>query len=152
MFTNGEPTLNRHLPDAVAAAQDLGFTLIGLITNGRRLADRAYAEALLDAGLNEVTVSAHGPRAEVHDAITGRRGSFDQTRRALQNLQELRRSRSFTFHVNCTLVQRNLPHLPEMVAYVQGFGIDRLNFNVVEPRGTARRRFTEVQPRYVDVV
>ncbi len=152
VFTNGEPTLTRHLPDAVAAARDLGFSLIGLISNGRRLSDRSFAEALLDAGLNEVTISAHGPTADVHDAITRRKGSFEQTRRGLANLQELRNGRRFTFHVNCTLVQKNLPHLQAMVDYARGFDIDRLNFNVVEARGTARKLFADVQPRYVDVV
>ena len=54
LFTAGEPTLHEDLERYIGHAKRLGFHRIGLITNGRRLAYRAYAERLLRRGLNSV--------------------------------------------------------------------------------------------------
>jgi len=147
-FTSGEPTLHRRLVHAVAAAAARGFTEIGLITNGRRLEDRALCAALIDAGLTELTFSIHGASAAVHDAITRRPGSFEQAARGLANAAELRRGRALALRVNCTLVQRNLGDMRALWAFVSGFEVDSLNFNIVEPRGRADDDFGVVVPRW----
>lgn len=150
-FTNGEPTLNSHLPELAEAARDLGYRIIGVITNGRRLARRDFVLALLDGGVNELTISAHGPTADVNDAITGRKGSWAQTRRGLGHLAELRPAHPFAFRINCTVVVKNLAHMRATYDYAMGYGPDIVNFNVVEARGAALRDFAGTVPRYVDV-
>lgn len=152
IFTSGEPTLNPLLADAVRAARDRGFTLIGLITNGRRLASGAYTRSLLEAGLNSVTVSLHGPTAEVHDAITRRPGSFAETVGGLVELADKRARHPFGFRVNCTLVRANLAHMAALHTLTRSHGVDLLNFNTVEPRGRAADDFDAVVPPYADVL
>lgn len=148
VFTTGEPTLNRDLPRLVAAAGELGFTQIGLITNGRRLRDARLCRALLEAGLTEVTVSLHGPDAAIHDGITGRPGSWAEARRGLANL----RASPVVLRLNCTLVRANLGCMRRMADLAAEIPVDSLNFNTVEPRGRADRSFVDVVPRYSEVL
>ena len=78
-FVGGEPTLDPSLAEHVARARALGFTRIGLQTNGRLLADSGYAESLARAGLTDVHLSIHGAEAAVHDYHAGLGGAFDAT-------------------------------------------------------------------------
>src|SRR5439155_9612813 len=73
----GEPTIWPELPSLVAEARRLGFGFIGVVTNGRKLADARFAEALLGAGLDAVTASLLGPDAATHDAVAAAPGAFD---------------------------------------------------------------------------
>src|SRR5262245_509273 len=65
-FTGGEVTLEERLFDFVDYARNSkSFEHIRLQTNGRKLAERAFAERLVNAGIDEFFVSLHG-----HDAAT----------------------------------------------------------------------------------
>ncbi len=152
IFTAGEPTLNPLLAPSAAAARERGYEVIGVVTNGRRLRDEKLCTDLLEAGINDIRVALVGPRAEVHDSITRRKGSFVQTVKGLQNLAALRRRFSFHFEVNCTLIRSNLRLLREINDFAHGFGIDRINFNVVEPCGSSEDNFDLVMPRYTEVM
>ena len=152
VFTGGEPTLNPLLPRLVEMATELGYELVGLVSNGRALKDPKLCERLLEGGLNQLTVSLHGPRAEIHDAISRSKGSFDQAARCLSNFARLRERYEFELKVNCILVQSNLAHMGEMGDFASSFGVDNLNFNVAEPRGSADELFATVMPRYAEVM
>ncbi|MBW2456774.1 MAG: radical SAM protein [Deltaproteobacteria bacterium] len=152
VFTGGEPTLNPLLPRLVALARELGYRKIGLVTNGRALQHEPLCDELLEAGLNAVTLSIHGPNASVHDGIARRRGAFDQAARGLGHLASRRQDRDWSFKLNCTLVKANLHLMAEMRAFADVYGVDQVNFNVPEPRGTADELFESVVPRYAEVM
>lgn len=76
-FTGGEPTLLPQLPEYVALAKELGMTRVNLQTNGVKLKDPALAKALGEAGLDQILLSLHSHRAEVHDAVLKLEGAFD---------------------------------------------------------------------------
>lgn len=151
-FTGGEPTLQRMLVPAVAAARARGYRRIGLVSNGRRLADRALCEALLAAGLTEITVSCHGPDASVHDAISRREGAFDELAAGLTNLAALRPEWPHSLSGNCTLVRANLPHMRATAEGLWRAGATSVNFNAVEPRGRADDDFDAVVPNYSEIL
>ena len=152
VFTGGEPTLNPLLRQMIGAARERDFEIIGVISNGRRLQDREYCEALLAAGLTKVTVSLHGPNADVHDWITRRKHAFGQTFRGLRHLAELKPRYGFYFKLNTTIVKGNVHLMREMADIALELGVDNINFNVVEVRGNAIELFDSVVPRYVDVM
>jgi len=52
-FTGGEPTLRDDLAALIAHTQEIG-QVSGLLTNGLRLADKAYLQSLLQAGLDHL--------------------------------------------------------------------------------------------------
>lgn len=87
LFTGGEVTLERGLFRFIDYAKQSGaFRHLRLQTNGRKLADAAFARSLIDAGIDEFFISLHGDTAELHDRITQRPGSFDELIRGLENL------------------------------------------------------------------
>jgi organic radical activating enzyme len=52
-FTGGEPTLREDLPDLIAHAEKNG-QVCGLLTDGLKLADKAYLHTLLNTGLDHL--------------------------------------------------------------------------------------------------
>ncbi len=152
MFTSGEPTLNERLPDYFRWARELGYTRVGLTTNGRRLGYEPYTRRLLEAGLNHVVVSIHGPDAHCHDAQTRSPGSFAQTLAGLEALTRLRRERSFSVHTSTVVGRRNVARLTELYWILHAFAIDQCVFNVMQPIGFPLRLVPSLTARYSDVV
>lgn len=152
IFTCGEPTLEPRLPELIGAARRFGYRRISLVTNGRALSNLALAERLLAAGLSHVTVSLHGVDAKVHDAIVRRPGAFAQTLAGMKNLVALSKRYPHSFDVNCTLVRDNLASMRALRDLALEVGARAVNFNVVEPRGTADDLFDGVVPSYTEVM
>lgn len=153
MFTAGEPTLRSDLPDLLRKTRMMGYRRIGMITNGRRFAYRSYLEQLLDAGLQFLIVSVHGPTQAVHDGLTRTPGSFDQVAKGLGNIRDVRAGgRPFGFSTSTVLNRRNLPVLPEMVRFLAGFSPDEAVFNAIQPQGRGERYFQQLVPRYSEMV
>lgn len=124
-FTGGEVTLERRLFDYLAIARDsASFEHIRLQTNGRRLADPAFARRLVDAGVDEFFVSLHGHDAATQDYISQRPGSFDEAIRGLENLRAL----DVCLMTNTVLTTLNQPHLPALVDTVRPFGPVRMEW------------------------
>lgn len=152
MFTSGEPTLHEHLPEYIRMARDLGYRVVGLITNGRRLAYRPYLETLLEAGLNHVLVSIHGPDARTHDALVRTRGAFEQALRGLANLSKARRRYpGLKVHTHCVLNRRNYRKVLEYLDTMRPFHLDQHVFSVMMPEGRGSRLMDSLMPRYSDV-
>ncbi len=85
VLSGGEPTLNRSLLAAIRHAKGLGLR-VALATNGRILAHDRFAIALRDAGLDEARVSLHASRRRSHEILTGREGSWVESKAALKIL------------------------------------------------------------------
>lgn len=88
-LTGGEPTLHPEFLKLVAyIRRRLPGTPVTLLSNGRRLGDRAFAEKFCAAARPpfSVAIALHGPDARSHDAVSGVKGSFRQTVAGLRNL------------------------------------------------------------------
>jgi radical SAM protein with 4Fe4S-binding SPASM domain len=123
IFTGGEPTLYPDLCDLIRAAEHLGL-ITGLNTNGRRLADRAFADSLISAGLSHVQITLESCRVDVHNAMTAAE-SFEETCRGITN------AIATGLHVitNTTLTRRNVDHALETVAFLDRLGIKTFAMN-----------------------
>lgn len=87
IFTGGEVTLEKGLFRFLEHARTSGaYRHVRLQTNGRKLADAAFTQELVAAGVDEFFVSLHGHDAALHDRITQRPGSFDELIRGLEHL------------------------------------------------------------------
>lgn len=84
IFTGGEPTLREDLPELISYAESCG-QITGLNTNGRRLADSAYLQKLVDAGLDHVQITFESSNPETHDLMVSRKGAWKQTLAGIQN-------------------------------------------------------------------
>jgi MoaA/NifB/PqqE/SkfB family radical SAM enzyme len=133
----GEPTLWPELPELVTKARELGFSFVGMVTNGRRLRDRGFAERLLAAGLHGLTVSLLGPDAETHDALAAASGAFDELVEGLRNVAAVREERGLGLHVNVNFIvsARSVDALAAEVRLVRRLGADAGGVHLVKFSG-----------------
>ena len=124
-FTGGEVTLESKLFDYIACARDSNsFEHIRLQTNGRLLADPAFARELVDAGVDEYFVSLHGHDAKTQDYISQRAGSFDEAIAGMANLVDL----GVCLMTNTVLTTLNQHHLADIVETVRRFSPTRMEW------------------------
>ncbi len=147
VFTGGEPTMHGGLPALVSHARQLGFEVIQIQTNGRRLSYSKYAAALVAAGATEFSPAVHGPTAEIHDALTRAGGSFEQTVRGIRNVQQL----GCPVIVNSVITRANYRHLPQTAALFVELGVRCFQLAFVHALGAAGDNFEAVVPRLSDV-
>lgn len=131
-FTGGEPTLRPDLPQLVAHAKSLGMRA-NLITNGVRCADEALVDALAAAKLDSAQVSIEGCSAEVHDAVTHTRGSFDKS---LQGIRSLK-ARGIHTHTNTTICPENVSEVERIPDLAASLGNEYFSMNMVIRTGGA---------------
>jgi MoaA/NifB/PqqE/SkfB family radical SAM enzyme len=143
VFTGGEPTLRRDLPELVAYAREAGYRVIQLQTNGRMLAHKPYARRLVASGVTEFSPALHGHLPALHDYLTEAPGSFAQTVQCIRNLKTLGQY----VLTNSVITKPNYRHLPAIARLLVSLGVDQLQFAFVHPTGTAGREFGAVVPR-----
>jgi radical SAM protein with 4Fe4S-binding SPASM domain len=85
-LSGGEATLRRDFLQIIEHARSKGFAL-RLFTNGLTMT-RELAQALARHAVQNVEISVYSTRAEVHDFVTGVRGSFERTIAGVRNLVE----------------------------------------------------------------
>jgi MoaA/NifB/PqqE/SkfB family radical SAM enzyme len=147
VLTGGEATIRDDIPEVAAHAKSLGYKIIQLQTNGRRLAYRQYCETLIAAGVNRFNPSIHGHVASLHDKLTGSRGAFDQCVRGIQNLVALQQ----TVLTQTVIVKDNVAHLPAIAEMLVRLGVTQVQFAFVHAIGTAADTWQQTVPRYQDV-
>jgi hypothetical protein len=132
VFSGGEATIRHDLVALFQYATRAGFPDIGLYTNGRTLKSLPLATELTQVGLKSVLLSLHGHNEEIHDGITGDRGSFGEALECLHNLNSL----SVATTVNVVMCQENYRYLVDIVrlldVHLHGWGKLRFSYPIVE--------------------
>jgi len=108
----GEPTIHRDLFHLIARARDAGFTEINITTNGLRLADEAFLDGLVAAGLTSVTLSLHAAEPALIGQLADNPSAGPRVLRALENL--LRRSEPW-LSLATLLTKPTVAHLPDFI-------------------------------------
>ncbi len=153
-FSGLEPTLRADFVDLVREARHLGYQRIQVITNGRRFADREFARAAVQAGLNSVLVSIHGDSAALEASIVGTEQSWTEKRAGIENLQAAFlatriSSKHHAFAIletNVVVTSANVDHLDPVVSFLAGLGIARINLYAARPFGWGNRNFDAAIP------
>lgn len=102
VFTGGEPTLRRDLPELIAHAEKNG-QITGINTNGRRLKDSGLVNELVSAGLDHVQITLESHDAAIHDRMVRSQGAWQETICGIRNVVD---SPLFIM-TNSTLLQEN---------------------------------------------
>lgn len=131
-FTGGEPTLRRDIADLVAFARSQGARRVSLTTNTRMFAYPDFCQRMLDAGLDGISVSLHGPDAATHEALTCVPGSFTQAVTGVATLVRAAASRGRRFDVTSitVLVPSNAHRLRETLLLAGSLGA---RLHIVQP-------------------
>lgn len=121
LFSGGEPTLRKDLPELAAYAREKGMRAV-ISTNGT-LIDRDLAKRLKDVGLSYVGVSLDGIR-ETNDRFRGVKGAFDAALRGLHNCQEEGIKVGLRFTIN----KQNVKDIPAIFDLLEKEKIPRICF------------------------
>jgi radical SAM protein with 4Fe4S-binding SPASM domain len=132
-FTGGEPTLREDLPELLGYGQKKGL-VTGLITNGRRLTDEKYVRSLEDTGLDFVQVTLESHKPEVHDLMTGERGSWRETVAGIKNLIP---TQIYTT-TNTTLSKYNAGDFLDTMDFLKELGVAAFGCNSLIYSGKAK--------------
>ena len=96
-ISGGDPGEFDRLPELIRDMKRMGVNHVRLSTNGCRCSDPAWADALVDAGLDAVKIPLYGSTAAVHEQVARKPGAYDQTLRAMEHFK--RRGVPLSIHV-----------------------------------------------------
>lgn len=146
VLTGGEVTLRHDFLHLVRHAASCGLGVI-VQTNGRRLSAPEHCEALRSVPDMLFVVALHAPRAELHDRITKRRNSFDETVAAIRNLCCIDKEVA----AKIVLSRLNADEVLATARFARSLGVNE--FCVVFPHALdfPDEQFREVVPRYRDL-
>jgi molybdenum cofactor biosynthesis enzyme MoaA len=85
-LVGGEPTLRNDLPELIRSARSYGHHPV-VVSNGLRMADRAYVRSLKDAGLQIAYLSFNGGFDDDLYEVIDEMRCADKKRRAFENLR-----------------------------------------------------------------
>jgi radical SAM protein with 4Fe4S-binding SPASM domain len=132
VFTGGEPTLREDLTTLIAHCAEMEL-VSGLVTNGRKLRDKAYLQTLIDAGIDHIQITLEAQDKKIHDQITGTIGSWDETVQGLKNTLE---SPAYTV-TNTTLNQLNVIDIEPTINFLHDLGVKHFACNSLIYSGKA---------------
>jgi len=121
-FTGGEPTIRKDIFELVKFAREQRFSKVTITTNGRMLAYRGFLKKLVESGLTGLSVSLHSCRKDVQDALTGVRGSFEQTVAGLEVASSFG-AKWLDISTITLIVPQNLDHLGDTLALAEEMGV-----------------------------
>lgn len=128
-FTGGEPLIRPDLENMIRFAYKSGLK-VNLITNGT-LVNEKRAFSLYKSGLKTAQVSVESHIPEIHDRLTGRPGSFEQTLWGIKCLQKA----GISVQTNTTLTRINVPDVREYPAFIRKLGVMNFSMNLYIPSG-----------------
>jgi MoaA/NifB/PqqE/SkfB family radical SAM enzyme len=117
-INGGEPTIHPDFIKIVDYAAKLGAE-VSVLTNGRQFCDNEFALSAVKAGLKDICMPLHGPNEEIHDMVTGAKGSFRETITGLKNLFRLKAEGNMVGITLKLLINKlNIKYLPETMSFV----------------------------------
>jgi radical SAM protein with 4Fe4S-binding SPASM domain len=142
IFTGGEPTLVPALPQLIRHADKLGL-IVGMNTNGRRLAQTAFVRELTEAGLNHVQITLESCYPRVHDEMVNAPGAFHET------IRGIKAARAGGLHTitNTTITMDNQDHALNTVRYLHDLGLKTFAMNGIIHAGGGTASQSAVPPQ-----
>ena len=124
-LTGGEPTIRPDFMLLLETAKGLGFKQCAITTNARAFSSKSFTRKALQRGLSHVSVSILSADREVHDALSGSVGAFDQTVRGIKNLMEVSADLGIKLNIDSStvLMKPNIAGLKELVVLLNSLGI-----------------------------
>jgi len=129
-----EPTVYAGLRDIVERGKKAGVPYIELTTNGQLL-DYDKLKSLVDAGLDGITLSLHGTKAETYEYLM-QGAAFSNLLRLIEAVGRLQRENSaFSLRVNYTINNLNFRELADLFTLFSDARIDVLQVRPVQQLG-----------------
>ena len=133
-----EPTLYKELFQVIKIAKKIGYKTINVTSSWRKFNDITYLEGLLKTWVDSLLISIHWSNELVHDEITWKKWSFNETLLWLKNIFKLKDNYNFSFGINITLCKINEHNLEEYLNFIERFEPEVVNIQFLTPFGTAK--------------
>jgi len=138
LLIGGEPTLYPQLEELINHGPELGIGF-KLVTNGRRLSNHHYLEALIRAGLKHVSISIEGATSETHNGVT-RANSFTEVITSINNCIDM----GISFNTLLTISRHNKREVIELARILHQMGVKNILYNIGLPSpGTTEETGTD---------
>lgn len=131
IFTGGEATLRKDLVELIVYAESLGL-ITGLLTNGVKLADEAYLNSLIEAGLDHIQITLESSNKDIHNKMTNA-DSFDATVAGIKNCVKA----GIHTITNTTITKSNAAGMVETIQFVHDLGLKAVAANAIIYSGKA---------------
>lgn len=141
ILSGGEPTMHPRYVDFIRLGKMAKYKKIQTVTNGRMFGYGDFLTRCLDAGLDEITFSIHGPNARIHDALVGAKGAFEQEVQGLQNA--LADGRPIV-NIDVVINRANVKHLKSILEKFIAMGVREYDLLHVIPFGNAFREGRDI--------
>lgn len=122
-----EPTVYKGYPSLVTLGKTYQIPFVSLTTNGQLLTPESI-RLMIEAGLDEITLSTHGVKRESYETMM-QGASFDTFHRTLRTIGELKsdyRGKKPAIRINYTVNPDNLSELRNFFDLFEGYGISTL--------------------------
>jgi MoaA/NifB/PqqE/SkfB family radical SAM enzyme len=99
-------------------------------------------EAMMESGLDGVSVSIDGAKAETHDLVRARRGAFEETLDGIRTFLRVRENAGGDgpiLNVNCALGAANYQEAPLLAERLLEMGVDGVGFIPIQESGISFR-------------
>lgn len=133
VFTGGEPTLYKDLPELVHYAESKGI-ITGINTNGRNLANNDYLNELLSAGLDHIQITLESSDSSIHDEMVNAPGAWAETVAGIRNVL----NSNVYMMTNTTMLKTNYKSLPETLDFLAELGVPTIGLNALIYSGKGR--------------
>ena len=129
-----EPTLHKHLEEIIQLGKKHHVPYISLTTNGNLL-DYGKLSVLIEAGLNEITLSVHGMTQEIYEYLMPG-ASFAHIKQLIADLKRIKeKNPSFKIRINYTINEKNVNDLTKFETFFEGLKIDILQLRPIQKIG-----------------
>ena len=141
-ISGGEPTLYPYLLDLIRSGKKLGLR-IRINSNGSMI-NKAFAQRLLETGLDEICISIYSHRPEPHNSFRKSSNLWQKATRAVQIFSELRKSHPNFFLGTMSIVLReNYRSLDELIRFHHQLGSQQVGLSYLEGDFSAKYLLTK---------
>lgn len=134
ILSGGEPTIHPDYVRLVRHGRSVGYDWIQTVTNGMMFAYPEFTRKVLQAGLDEMTVSIHGHTPKLQDRLVGVKGAFDKAIQGIRNVQALSGGKT-VINIDIVINKQNIPYLRETIDLFRGMGIHEFDLLYIVPFG-----------------
>jgi radical SAM protein with 4Fe4S-binding SPASM domain len=146
-LSGGEPLESPHVFDFIKYVKKSGlklyiYTCGNLYSEGRIIAIKEETLRILkELSVDKIIFSIHGPDAETHEKITGRKGSFDNLIVSIKRAQES----GYDVELHFVPVLSNYRSLPQVCCLALDLGIQHLSILRFVPQGRGAENREELE-------
>ncbi len=148
VLTGGEVTIRRDFFEILEKALSTVET-VTIQTNGRMFYYEEFAEKIAKYDRAHMTIAIHSADPDVHDWITGSKGSFKQTTEGIKNL--VKHGAGRRIGVKLVISKKNAGTLSKIIKLCSDIGCKSINIAFPHAMGNARLNFYDCIPRYSDI-